>query len=461
MHITPYGAAGQVTGSCHLLEFNGFKVLLDCGLIQGSNKDEARNFEPFGFDVAAIDAVVLSHAHIDHCGRLPVLVQRGFRGPIWTHSASADLLPVMLNDSAALAEQDAERANRHRPHDAPEIQPLFTREDVADTLALVRGLPYGKAQSLCEGLQLHLHDAGHILGSAVVELLGQTEQGSRRLVFSGDLGMPGAPILRDPHALAQADLVLLESTYGDRAHRERNATVAELGEIFLSAWDGGGNVLIPAFAVGRTQEILYWFARHWDDWKLSRWRIFLDSPMAQRVTDVYSRHIGLFDAQAQKVWNGHPKPFHLPNLNLVSDVAQSQAINQIHGGAIIIAGSGMCTGGRIVHHLRQNLARRNAHVLIVGYQANGTLGRRLVDRAGKVRIFGEDIAVNADIHTVGGLSAHADQPQLLAWYGSFENRPPVLLVHGEDAPREALQAELVKRYGCTVRLAQPGQRVAV
>lgn len=461
MHITPYGAAGQVTGSCHLLEYNGFKVLLDCGLIQGSDKEEARNFEPFGFAVAAIDAVVLSHAHIDHCGRLPVLVQRGFRGPIYTQSATADLLPVMLNDSAGLAEQDAERANRHRPQGAPEVKPLFTHADVADTLALLHPLPYGKAQIVCEGLQLHLHDAGHILGSAVVELLGSTSEGPRRLVFSGDLGMPGAPILRDPQTLTHADLVLLESTYGDRAHRERNATVAELGEIFLSAWEGGGNVLIPAFAVGRTQEILYWFARHWDDWKLSRWRIFLDSPMALRVTDVYSRHTGLFDAQAQTVWNGRPSPFHLPNLHLVSEVAQSQAINQIHGGAIIIAGSGMCTGGRIVHHLRQNLARRNAHVLIVGYQANGTLGRRLVDRAGQVRIFGEDIAVNADIHTVGGLSAHADQPQLLAWYGNFANRPPVLLVHGEDAPREALQAALAERYGCTVRLAQPGQRVAV
>lgn len=461
MRITTYGAAGEVTGSCHLLEFREFSILLDCGLIQGSDEDEQRNFEAFPFEPKDIDAVVLSHGHLDHCGRLPVLAQRGFRGPIWTQRATADLLPVMLEDAASLAEQDAERDNRHRPRHAPPRAPLFDHGDVADTMRQVRGLAYGAAQEIVEGLQLTLHDAGHILGSAVVELVAREDDGERRLVFSGDLGMRGTPILRDPTAMHRADLVMLESTYGDRAHRDRTATLSELGEIFESAWADGGNVLIPAFAVGRTQELLYWFARHWDEWKMSRWRIFLDSPMALRVTEVYSRHGELFDAQAQKVLNGRAHPFQLPNLHMTPDVAQSMRINAITGGAIIIAGSGMCNGGRIRHHLRQNLGRRSTHVVFVGYQAKGTLGRRLVDGATRVRIFSEDIRVNAHIHTVGGLSAHADQPMLLDWYGGFENHPPVLLVHGEDKAREPFADALRERFGCEVTLSAMGRTVDV
>jgi len=461
MRITPFGAVGEVTGSCYLLEHREFRVLLECGMIQGSDEDEQRNFDAFPFDPAAIDAVVLSHAHLDHCGRLPVLVQRGFRGPIWTQRATADLLPVMLEDAASIAEQDAARDNRHRSRNTPPRSPLFDHGDVADTLRRVRGLPYGEAQEIVEGLHLTLHDAGHILGSALVELLAREADGERRLVFSGDLGMRGTPILRDPAVLKHADLVMLESTYGDRAHRDRVATLSELGEIFESAWADGGNVLIPAFAVGRTQELLYWFSRHWDEWKLSRWRIFLDSPMALRVTEVYARHGELFDAQAQKVLNGRPHPFQLPNLHMTPEVAQSMRINAISGGAIIIAGSGMCNGGRIRHHLRQNLGRRNSHVVFVGYQAVGTLGRRLVDRATRVRIFSEDIHVNAHIHTVGGLSAHADQPMLLDWYGGFEHHPPVLLVHGEDKAREPFAAALRERFGCEVTLGAMGRTVEV
>lgn len=461
MQITTYGAAGEVTGSCHLLEHGAFRVLLDCGMIQGSDEDEQRNFEPFPFDPTQIDAVVLSHGHLDHCGRLPVLVQRGFRGPIWTQNATADLLQVMLEDAASIAEQDAERDNRHRRANTPPRAPLFDHGDVADTLKQVRGVGYGQATQIVEGLQLTLHDAGHILGSALVELVAQGENGTRRLVFTGDLGMRGTPILRDPVNLHEADLVMLESTYGDRPHRDRVATLGELGEIFESAWTDGGNVLIPAFAVGRTQELLYWFARHWDEWNLSRWRIFLDSPMALRVTEVYSRHGELFDAQAKKVLSGQPHPFQLPNLHMTPDVAQSMRINAISGGAIIIAGSGMCTGGRIRHHLRQNLGRRNSHVVFVGYQAVGTLGRRLVDGATRVRIFSEDIHVNAKIHTVGGLSAHADQPMLLDWYGGFEKHPPVLLVHGEDRAREPLAEILRKRFACEVTLSEMGGTVVV
>ena len=254
----------------------------------------------------------------------------------------------------------------------------------------------------------------------------------------------------------QADLLLMESTYGDRNHRDRPDTIRELGEIFEHAWRDRGNVLIPAFAVGRTQELLYWFARHWETWKLARWRVFLDSPMAAKVVAVYGRHHGLFDEDARRVWAQSPNPFRLPNLHVAETTQQSMAINQIENGAIIIAGSGMANGGRIQHHLRYNLGRRNAHIVFVGYQAEGTLGRRLLDGAQWVRIHGRDYRVNAQRHTVGGLSAHTDQQGLLEWYGHFQPAPPLVLVHGEDKAREALAGEIGERYGAPVELARPG-----
>ena len=461
MRVRFHGAAGEVTGSCHEVEAAGQRVILDCGLIQGSAEDERRNFEPFLFDPAAVDAVVLSHGHIDHCGRLPVLVKRGFSGPIWTHGATADLLKVMLEDSAFIAEMDAEQANKRREDGHADHQPLFTRADVGPVLRQVNRLAYDAPQEILPGVTVTLRDAGHILGSASVELRARENGAERVLVFSGDLGMKGTPILRDPAPVPRADLLLLESTYGGRAHRERATTITEIGEILDHAWSDGGNVLIPAFAVGRTQELLYWFARYWDEWKLSRWKIFLDSPMATKVVEVYDGHEDLFDSAARKVWNDKPHPFRLPNLRYTADVEASRGINAHERGAIIIAGSGMCNGGRIRHHLRQNLGRRQAHVLFVGYQAQGTLGRRLVDGAPWVRLFGEDIQVNAQRHTVGGLSAHSDQPGLLDWYAQIENRPRTVLVHGEDEAREALAGKLREGFDCDVLLSRPGMEVEV
>jgi metallo-beta-lactamase family protein len=258
-----------------------------------------------------------------------------------------------------------------------------------------------------------------------------------------------------------ADLVLLESTYGGRAHRDRESTLAEIADVLESAWNAGGNVLIPAFAVGRSQELLYWFARNWDEWNMSRWKIFLDSPMATKVVGVYDQHESLFDEAAQDVWRGRPHPFRLPNLNFSVEVEESRAINDHRGGAIIIAGSGMCNGGRIRHHLRQNLGRKETHVMFVGYQAYGTLGRRLVDGAREVKMFGEAVHVKAQLHTVGGLSAHADQPALVEWYGDVGNRPPVVLVHGEDDAREALAGVIRKQHRVDVMLARPGMEIDV
>jgi metallo-beta-lactamase family protein len=457
MQVEFHGAAGEVTGSMHLVQAAGQRVLLDCGMLQGGREAEARNVDPFPFDPAQLDALVISHAHIDHIGRVPLLVKRGFRGPIFIQHAGADLMPVMLLDSASLAQSEADRANRKLRPGLPKVSPLYVREDVERVMQQVRPLAYDANHEILPGVRIALRDAGHILGSSIVELWAD----GRKLVFSGDLGPKGTPILRDPTPVADADLVLMESTYGDRNHRDRLDTIQELGEIFDRAWRDHGNVLIPAFAVGRTQELLYWFARHWDEWQLSRWRIFLDSPMAAKVVSIYDRHASLFDPDARQVWQQKPSPFKLPNLHVTESTAESMAINRIESGAIIIAGSGMANGGRILHHLRYNLGRRNAHVVFVGYQAQGTLGRRLVDGAKWVRIHGQDYRVNASMHTVGGLSAHTDQHGLMEWYGGFEGHPPLVLVHGEDKAREALAGELGERDGIEAQLAWPGMVVQV
>ncbi|NDK39640.1 MBL fold metallo-hydrolase [Pseudoxanthomonas gei] len=457
MQVEFHGAAGEVTGSLHLVIAAGKRILLDCGLMQGSRESEARNVDPFPFEPSQIDALVVSHAHIDHIGRVPLLVKRGFSGPIFVQHAGADLMPVMLLDSASLAESDALRANRKRGAGEPEVQPLYAREDVELAMEQVRGLPYGSRQEIVPGVEITFRDAGHILGSCIIELWAD----GRKLVFSGDLGPKGTPILRDPELVRDADLVLMESTYGDRNHRERADTLHELGDIFESAWRDRGNVLIPAFAVGRSQELLYWFAKYWDQWQLSRWKIFLDSPMAAKVVSVYDRHAELFDQEALQVWKDKPNPFRLPNLHISASTAESMAINQFESGAIIIAGSGMANGGRILHHLKYNLGRRNAHMVFVGYQAEGTLGRRLVEGAKWVRIHGRDYRVNAQKHTIGGLSAHADQRGLMEWYAGFDQHPPLVLVHGEDKARETLAGEIGERHGIRVELVRPGMVLEV
>jgi metallo-beta-lactamase family protein len=459
MQVQFCGANGEVTGSSHLVRIGERQILLDCGMIQGDEETERRNAEPFPFDPQRIDALVLSHAHIDHVGRVPLLVKRGFQGPIYAQAATADLSRIMLEDAASIAETDIVRDNLKRMQRGlkPE-QPLYTRKDAQAALAHLRPLPYDSELELVPGVYLRFRDAGHILGSAVVELW---QENGRKLVFSGDIGPRGTPILRDPAPIDSADLVLMESTYGNRLHRPRGDTVAELGEIFAAALHSGGNVVIPAFAVGRSQELLYWMAQHYDAWEIGRFRIFLDSPMAGKVLEVYERHEDLFDEEARALWASRPHPLRLPNLSLTTSVAESQAINAHQGGAIIIAGSGMCNGGRIRHHLRQNLGRHNAHILFVGYQAEGTLGRLLVDGVKKVKLFGEWITVNAHRHTVGGLSAHADQAGLMDWYGAMRGHAPVYLVHGEDIAREALAAKLRERFRARVELSRPGMVATV
>ncbi|MFN9739054.1 MAG: MBL fold metallo-hydrolase RNA specificity domain-containing protein, partial [Pseudomonadota bacterium] len=424
--------------------------------VQGGRDERSRNAARFAFDVRALDAMVLSHAHIDHVGRLPLLSRRGYRGPVFTHRATADLARIMLEDAARLAMADAEHENRRRARRGQKrIEAPYDLDDVNRALRQLVPLEYGEEREILPGVRLVLHDAGHILGAAIVDVAGESNGRERRIVFSADIGPRDAPVMRDPTPIERADLVVMESTYGDRMHRSREDTVAELGAIFHRAHAEGGMVLVPAFAVGRSQEILYWMARHYEAWGLDGWRIALDSPMAARVVELYRRHLTLLDEEARSIWKGR-EPFQLPNLATTVEPAESQKLNELRGGAIIIAGSGMCNGGRIVHHLRHHLWRPSTHVVIAGYQAHGTLGRDLVERKRFVRIFGEQVRVAAQVHTIGGLSAHADQGGLLEWYGHFRDRPPVWLVHGEDKAREVLAEKLARRFGCKVGLAKPG-----
>ncbi|ASJ75462.1 MBL fold metallo-hydrolase RNA specificity domain-containing protein [Granulosicoccus antarcticus] len=458
MKLTSYGAAEEVTGSCHLIETSNHKVLFDCGLIQGRRKDELRNHDPFPFNPAELDAVVLSHAHIDHCGRLPMLIDQGFTGKIHCHDATADLVQILLKDSANLNARDVEYRNRKRKRAGkPLLTPLYNQEDVENTLDKLAPMQYLTSVKVAPGVSIKLYDAGHILGSAMVEITLVEDDETRTVVFSGDLGHRGSPILRDFSCLQKADLVLMESTYGNRLHRDWSETVKEVQEIASALSSTRGNILIPAFSVGRSQMILYTMARYFKEWDLERWKIFLDSPMAIRACEVYLKHTALYDEQAAAFYKKNGPLLSMPNLTFSQTADQSRAINAMQTGAIVIAGSGMCTGGRIIHHLKHNLWRADAHVIIAGYQAHGTLGRKLVDGKKTVKIWGEKIVVRATIHTVGGLSAHADQQGMMDWYASFEDTPPVLLVHGEVKAMQVLADRLTSELGARARAAQPGK----
>jgi len=460
MYIEFCGATREVTGSCHLVHVGGRRILLDCGLIQGRRADEDRNREPFRFTPSEIDAVVLSHAHIDHSGRLPLLARQGFDGPVYTHGATRDLCRIMLRDSAYIMEKDTEWENRRRERGGlPPREPLYTQDDAEAVIRQFRDVAYGQPTEICPGVRVTLHDAGHILGSAIVFL--DLEEGDvrRRVVFSGDLGHRDAPILRDPERPEQADLVILESTYGDRRHRGWDETRNEIIDIVASAHGREGNILIPAFAVGRSQLILYWLARYYAEAKLERWRIFLDSPLAIRATAIYGRYPELYDEEAARFWSRENYESALPNLVFSRTADDSRKLNSTRSGAIIIAGSGMCTGGRIRHHLVHNLWREECHVVIVGFQAAGTTGRLLVDGARRVKLLGQTVRVAAHIHTVGGLSAHADQQGLTDWYEAFRGRPPVALVHGEPKAMDVLAGVLESRSGAAVTRVQAGQKI--
>ncbi|UJJ57753.1 MULTISPECIES: MBL fold metallo-hydrolase [Rhodanobacter] len=462
MQITFLGAAREVTGSCFLIETTTTRFLVDCGMFQGGREAAQRNRQAFGFDPSTIDFVLLTHAHIDHSGLLPKLTRAGFRGTIHATAATADLLQVMLPDSAHIQEMQALRAQRgaRGARDAQAIAaPLYTLRDADACLRQVQPHGYGRELRPHADVRCRFRDAGHILGSAILEVWVSEGERTTKLVFSGDLGQPGRVILRDPTPIAEADILFVESTYGNRLHKDLAATQEELIDVVERTLPRG-NVIVPAFAVGRTQEVLYHLHHLSREGWLRDLRIFVDSPMAAEATRITRQHLELFDENAVRLAGWHALGKDLPYLNFTGSVEESIALNQIRSGAIIISASGMCTAGRIRHHLRHNLGRAECSVLITGFQAQGTLGRRLADGADQVRLFGEDIPVRAAIHTVDGLSAHADRNALLAWTAGFA-RPPAqtFVVHGEEMAAQALASGLRVRPGWNVTVPAAGQQV--
>ncbi|WP_018881760.1 MULTISPECIES: MBL fold metallo-hydrolase RNA specificity domain-containing protein [unclassified Thioalkalivibrio] len=463
--LTFQGATGEVTGSRYLLETDDARILLECGMYQGNSDADEANRAPLAELAESLDAVVLSHGHLDHSGLLPKLVRDGYRGPIYCTPGTEELLEIMLEDAAFVMSKDIEWENKWRRRaDKPLLEPVYDIDDVATTLGLCEAVPYGQARKIAGGIGLTFRDAGHILGSAIVDLIVPAGGRDRHLVFSGDLGNADAVLMHEPARPEHADHVLLESTYGDRDHRPMEETVEEFAQVLAEADKSGGNVLIPAFAVGRTQEVLYHLSMLHHAGRLPQQKVFLDSPMAIKVTELYARLRRTLDPEdmdrLHQAANGDPAAY-LPGLQVCRTVDESMAINRITGGAIIIAGSGMCNGGRIRHHMKYNLWRREAHLVIVGFQAAGTLGRRLVDGAEKVKLLGDEVAVNAKIHTLGGFSAHAGRSQLLDWARGFQDQPVFHLVHGEPEAREALAAGLRDELGAEAHVPAFGETITL
>jgi len=457
VQLTFCGAARQVTGSCFLFEIGSTRFLVDCGMFQGDRDAYAHNHAAFAFDPRSLSFVILTHAHIDHSGLLPRLVAEGFAGPIHTTAATGELLSVLLPDSAYLQKIEEERAARH----GREFVAAYTMDDAQAALKQVSAVAYDATFDPAPGVRVRLRDAGHILGSAIVELW-LTERGRTcKVVVSGDLGQPGRPILRDPTLIDTADVLLLESTYGNRDHKALAPTLDELVDnLNYALKEREGIVLVPSFAVGRTQEFLYYLNQLSREGRLNHLNVFLDSPMAQQVTTITARHFELFDEEAKRLAREPRKQAQPVHLSFTATVEDSMALNRLEGGAIIVAASGMCDGGRIRHHLKHRLPNPHTTVLIIGFQAAGTLGRRIVDGAQTVRIFGEEIPVRAKIVTLGGFSAHADQSALLAWLKALHKAPDRLfLVHGEVAVATAFAAAIDAQLRWPTRIPEQGETI--
>jgi len=448
LFISFHGADQNVTGSCHLVSCNDTQILIDCGLYQGGRELTEENRQPFGFDPADVDYLLLTHAHLDHVGRVPLLVKQGFRGEIITTAASRELAKLVILDAAHLQEEEAEWQSRklaRRSHNkAEKVEPLYNTLDALDCLDYFgRNARYANALKLADGIQATFFDAGHILGSASILLQLEEAGESQRVLFSGDLGYNGRAILRNPAPPDEVDVVVMETTYGDRVHKALQPSVAELYQAINDTFARGGNVIIPSFALERTQEVLYYLREGVETGQLlASMQVFLDSPMAISATEIFRRHTECYDEEACELFENGQDPFHLPGLHFSRQTAESKAINRIGGGAVIIAGSGMCTGGRVRHHLKNNLWNEKCSVLFVGFAARGTLARIIIDGAKRVKLFGEEVRVRASIHTIGGFSAHADRDELLSWYRQLGNPSRTFLVHGEQEVMQAFAGQL-------------------
>jgi metallo-beta-lactamase family protein len=451
MRIRFLGAVGDVTGSAYHVMTDQANVLVDCGFFQGKKEESAKNRRTKQIEGGHLDAVVLTHGHLDHIGRLPLLTRNAYKGPVYATRPTLDIARLILKDSLNLQKQDLKRQNQKRARmKQPPLAPLFEDADVRKLGKLATPVKYKQRFTVAPGIEARLVDAGHVIGSASVELTVSENGHKKTIVFSGDLGPRGAPLLQDPEPFKEADVVIMESTYGDRNHRSMHDTAIEGREIISKAIVDKAKVIVPVFAVGRTQLLLYLLAGAFRNKTLPRFPIYLDSPMAIEATKVYGRNSELFDAEALGMVESGILRKSLDCASPCTSPGESRALNSVKGPCLIMAGSGMCTGGRVMHHLRHNLPIPETAVLIVGFQSPGTLGRKLVDGAESVMIMGEEIPVRASIHTMGGFSAHADQTGLLDWFSRIApSKPRTIITHGEDRARTALSDLIRSRYGVT------------
>ena len=464
MKLTFWGAAGGVTGSMHLVEASGRRFLLDCGLNQGRRQDADRKNRNLPFPGSSIDAVILSHAHIDHSGNLPTLVKSGFAGPIYTTPATIDLCQWMLRDTAHIQEKDAEFVNKRLEKRKAKglenglVQPLYSMADAERTLPLFRPVDYYTSRGLAPNLQYQCYDAGHILGSSYVVLEEISAHRPVRLLFSGDIGRPQMPIIRDPDRPQPAEYLILESTYGGRLHKDNTHVINKLSSVVQRTAGRGGRIIVPAFAVGRTQELVLLLHRLADEGRIPRVPIFVDSPLAVNVTDVHRAHPECFDEETRQYLTEGEDPFGFQRLQYIREATESKKLNDLHGPFVVISASGMCESGRILHHLRNNIEDPRNTVLITGFQARDTLGRKLVEKWPEVRIFGEPMRVRAEVASLDELSAHADQGELMRWIEPLaRSLRRVFLVHGEPQQSAALAGLIKSEYGLEVTLPAPGQ----
>lgn len=454
MKIKFCGATSGVTGSCHLLISDHHQVLLDCGQFQGGKAQDAMNAEPFPFDPEEVDCVILSHAHIDHCGRLPLLVKRGFTGKIYCTDATADLLDVMLKDSAYIHEKDAEwKTKRNARAGKGPVKPLYTIKDAEAALELVEPVLYDQLIEINDEMQIVFNDAGHILGSAITEIWVQEKEKRLKIVFSGDLGMTDRPILRDPTYIKKADCVIMETTYGNRNHPDNAGDIQKLLDIVIKTARRGGISVIPSFAVGRTQELIYEFNKFYEENEeykadLENLDVYVDSPMATTATEVFRKNAQVFDEETKAYIMKGDNPLDFKNLKFTRSTAESQALNLDTTPKVIISASGMCEAGRIRHHLKHNLWNPKSSIIFVGYQAEGTLGRALINGVKDVTLFGEEIHVKAEIYNLEGFSGHADQNGLFSWLAGFQQKPrQVFLVHGEEQSKKDFAKLIHEKLG--------------
>ncbi len=456
MKLKFLGGARTVTGSCFYMECNNLKFLVECGMYQGENAEEI-NKAAFDFNPEEIDYVFVTHAHLDHSGMLPRIVKEGFKGRIITTSATKDLLEIMLYDSAHIQESDTEWLTRKalRAGKPPAI-PLYTTEDVRNVMPLIDIKKYGEIFHIGNGIKYRFLDAGHILGSGTLELWFQDSLKEKKIVFSGDIGKKGNPIIKDPLNPVEADFIVMESTYGNRYHKPLNESIDEFVDAVKTTLKRGGNVYIPSFAVGRTQDLLYILNDLLRKKRLYNINVYLDSPLAQEATQIYLSHPECFDEDARKLFTTKDYNDSI-KLHFVQSAQESMALNKIKSGIIVIAGSGMCEGGRIGHHLKHNLWRSECSVIFVGFQGEGTLGRKIVDGAKTVHILGEEIAVKASIYTINGFSAHADQAELLEWISFFQDSPEVFIIHGEEEVSMLFSSLVNERFGFKTYVPEKGE----